>query len=111
MECRHGIRRHEVLDGVRNLETQDPCVDQTRSLNLSAGGPNPSKKSLNTQEVFGGIIGGQRCEKRAIPAAEVDLNWRFAAEDCFEIERGDAILRDDFWFTCYRDWRIRGQHP
>lgn len=104
MKYRHGSRREQVPNGVRNLDLQNADIGETTDFDLAARTPHASWHALNSEKVSGWIRRGGRREKQSIAAPQINLQRRPVAVDALEIQWRKIIRRDDFRLNCYGGW-------
>src|SRR5437867_7942038 len=88
------LRRQQIAHGIGSFHLEDAdIVDLVR---FAAGPADTTAQTFDTEKVFLGKFLRELAQKRAVPAAEVDLQRRAAFEDFLQIERRDVVLRDKF---------------
>ena len=69
---------------VRTFHLQKPHIIQTGG--FTRGVLNPTGQSFDPEKVFVRQALRQRAKERTVTAAKIDVQWRLAPEDFFQIE-------------------------
>jgi hypothetical protein len=69
---------------IGTLHLQQPNIAETSSLPRRAA--NSTEQSFDAKKVFVGQALCQCAKKRTLAATKIDVQWRFASKDLFQIE-------------------------
>ena len=92
VKCFHRCGRQQIADSIGNFHSQQAhVVDLGGS---ARDGADPTDQTLDSKKIFLRHALGQRAKKRAVAAAQIDMERRIASKEFFEIKPFEQRL----WF-------------